>query len=993
MLPDDQLKSSIASLYARYSRLPRKEAETEKKAEEYLSELFRFFGWDWLSQEVMPQKQVRIAGKTKRVDYSFKKAGRTRADFYMEVKKFSENLENPVHVEQAIGYGKNSGIRWVVLTNFARWRIFNSDFYDEPNNAELVASFDLMEAIYDEEKLRWLKLLSRDEGGSALDEYAKKHRKWKDSEDVEELLTEQLIDTRKKLSKAIYEQNGMLFETDDNEESRQNGEEDKSVDSCVQHVLDRIIFCRMLEDNGSEPDFRMEELYNAWKADKRVQFYHEHLCDFWAKMRKRYDSTIFDSHRIDGIRIKNEDFIPVLESFYVNPRTKLRYRFEAIGTDILGHTYENFLSYNPKQTAKRAGLEKKQYARKQSGIYYTPEFLVDHLVRSSLGKRLSDCKTPADALKIRVIDPACGSGTFLVRAFEEFKNWYLAHNRKNGGAEQAKLDADSDSGLSTFLDSVLENCIYGIDLDLRAVRLAKLNLFLRAIDTPNQLPRLKIIQKNTLVWSEMPTKQFRFERDFPLVHEAGGFDVVIGNPPWEKWKPDSQEFFEEFHEGFKSLSAQEAKKVMEEILKRKTIAGVWKMKLFQYEQYSDYFRENYVFQSAEAAGRKVSGDLDLYKLFTEKAYNILKPGGVAGLVIPSGIYTDLGAKGLRTMLFDKCSVKELWSFENKGHAIFEDVHASYKFVLLTFEKGGSTKSFPCAFFLHTDEDLKNAVEKPTIMDVEFIRRSSPTSWNVLEIKTPKDLEIIEKLLKHPSLGEKLQGAWNLDISRGFDMTNDSHLFKEGKLGGVPLLEGKNMEQFTHQWKEAPAARYTVSEEDIKKNLKPESIYHTDYWMAYRLIASSTNYRTFISAIIPPGYVCGNSLAIIKMPTLKELCYLCGVMNSFVIDYFMRQKVSANINMFYFLETPVPRLSSGKEFEEIAKKTAQLVATTDEFSALRKEFGISGGLADGNDRLLARAKIDVAVAKLYGITKEELAYILEKFPLVDAKQKEMVMREY
>lgn len=990
MKSEAEIKSLILELHAKLNRLPNRDSETEKKAEEYLAPLFGALGWDWLGQEVIPQRRVRIGGKTKRVDYAFRRVDRTKADFYLEVKKFSEKVENSMHAEQAIQYGKNSGMRWVVLTNFTRFRIFNSDFYDDMKNAELFAPFDLLEAAVDEEKMRWLMLLSRDAGRPALDDYAKKHRKWKESEDVETLLTEQMIDTRKKLSKAIFEQNGMLFETDDEEEGAQNGE-DTSVDACVQHILDRLIFCRMLEDNGSESGLRMDEVYEKWLGDKRVQFYHEYLIDFWVKLRKRYDSTIFDSHRIDGLRIKNEDFIPILDSFYSNPKTQLRYRFEAIGTDILGHTYENFLSYNPKQTAKRSGLEKKEFARKQGGIYYTPEFLVEHLVRATLGKKLAECKTPNDALKIRVIDPACGSGTFLVQAFLEFRNWYLVHEKKNG-SEQARLDAENDSGLSTFQDRVLEHCLYGIDLDLRAVRLAKLNLFLRAIDTPNQLPRLKIVHKNSLVWSDL-AKPFKFEKEFPLVHEAGGFDVVIGNPPWEKWKPDSQEFFEEYHEGYKSLPAQEAKKVMVEILKAKMgIRKKWEDKLREYEIYSDYYRQNYSFQSAEAAGRMVSGDLDLYKLFTERAYMLLKEGGLAGLVIPSGIYTDLGAKGLRGMLFDKCSMKELYSFENRGHAIFEDVHASYKFVLLSFEKGGSTKQFPCAFFLHSGEDLRAAVEKPTIMDVEFVRRSSPTSWSVLEIKSATDKLIIDKMLKYPPISEMVDKG-EMKMQSGFHMTNDSHLFREGKLGGVSMLEGKNIEQFTHQWKEAPTARYIVTEDDIKKSLKPENTYHTNYWMAYRLIASSTNYRTFISSIIPPGYVCGNSIAIIKLPTLKELCYLCGVMNSFVVDYLIRQKVSANINMFYFLETPVPRISSGKEFDFIVRKVAQLVATTNEFSQLRKEIGIEHGLKDENDRLLARAQLDVAVAKLYGISKEDLTYILEKFPNVDPKQKELILREY
>ncbi|MBI3051934.1 N-6 DNA methylase [Candidatus Woesearchaeota archaeon] len=971
----NDVKVRIIELLRKLDELPDKAKESEKRTEEFVRDLFEKLGWEWLSREVTPQKIVKSALKTTRVDYSFRKIGELRPSFYLEVKRFSDTLESPGHVKQALDYGKNSGIRWVVLTNFMKWRVFNSDYFDEPDHSEMF-EFDLKECLGNPEHSQWLMLFSRENGGTALDDYAKKHKKWKDSADIEDLLTEQLMEARQKLGGAIKDQNLPKFDTGQNIEDE--------IDSCVQTILDRIIFCRMLEDNGGDPERKLQDVLTRWEnGDRRVQFYKDFLCQFFAKMHKKYNSTIFDQDRIDRLSIKNDDFVPVLKSFYVHTKTKLRYRFDAINSDILGHAYENYLSY--KVTAKKKGLVEEQFKRKQSGIYYTPEFLVDFLVHSTLGELLKKCKTPADALKIRILDPACGSGTFLVRALEEFKAWFLNYERKNGQS----VIADSN-----FLDEVLENCLYGIDLDSRAVRLARLNLFLRSVEIPKQLPRLNIIERNSLVWDGDVPKSFKIERDFPLVTEAGGFDIVLGNPPWEKWKPDSQEFFEPYDKGFDKLPAQEAKKRIGELLKQRPyLKKLWNEYLNHYEMYSTLYRENYQWQSSEANGRQVSGDLDLYKIFTERAHHLLKENGMAGFVVPSGIYTDLGAKGLRTMLFEHSRIKALYSFENRGHSIFPDVHASYKFVLLVFEKAGKTISFPCAFFLHSADDLEKAIKNPTVLDVDFVKKSSPTSWGILEIKTPKDYEIIKKLLKYPSLGEKIGGTWNVNITRGFDMTNDSHLFQEGKLVGIPMLEGKNIEQFTHQWREAPIPRYKIYEKDILANLKEDKIYHNGYWMAYRLIASSTNYRTLISTIVPPGYVCGNSIAIITLNNLKQLCFLAGVMNSFVIDYFIRQKVSANVNMFNFLETPVPRLNSGKEFDAIVRKTAQLVCTTDEFSELKKETGIAQGLTNENDRKWARAQLDAMIANIYGITKEEMKFILEQFPIVEQKQKELVLNNF
>src|SRR3989338_2214143 len=782
-----EIRGCIAQLLKKYAALPDKETESEKRTEEYLRPLFEKLDWDWLSSEVTPQKKVKSALKTTRVDYSFKKKGDLRPSFYVEAKRFSDKLVNPEHIKQALDYGKNSGIRWVVLTNFTKWRVFNSDYFDEPEHAGLF-DFELADCAHSAESLSWLMLFSRDQSFLALDDYAKKHKKWKESADIEDLLTEQLMEARKRLGNAIKEQNLPKFDTGQNMED--------AIDSCVQTILDRIIFCRMLEDNGGDSERRLQNVLERWEhGDQRVQFYKDFLCPFFAKMHDKYDSTIFDQDRVDRLSIKNEEFIPVLKSFYVHSKTDLRYRFDAINTDILGHAYENYLSY--KVSAKKKGLVEDQFKRKQSGIYYTPEFLVDFLVRSTLGKMLEKCKTPAEALKIRVLDPACGSGTFLVMAFAEFKAWFSEHEKRSSHSDassQTQLDFENEKGISNFLDKVLQNCLYGIDLDPRAVRLARLNLFLRSVEFPKQLPRLNIIEKNSLIWDNDDKTAFKIERDFPLVAESGGFDVVVGNPPWEKWKPNSQEFFEPFDPGFNKLGAQEAKKRVEELLRtRHLLKKQWIEYQAHYEMYSTIFRENYKWQSSDVNGRMVSGDLDLYKIFTERAHMLLKVGGAAGFFIPSGIYTDLGAKGLRTLLFEHSTVKGLYSFENKGHSLFPDVHASYKPVLLVFEKGKKTKSFPCGFFLHTAADLEKSIASPTILDIEFIKKASPTSWSVLEIKTPKDYELIRKLLKYPSLGEKIGGMWNVGTQSGFHMTNDSHLFQDGKLVGIPMLEGKNIQ--------------------------------------------------------------------------------------------------------------------------------------------------------------------------------------------------------
>ncbi|MBB1127447.1 Eco57I restriction-modification methylase domain-containing protein, partial [Thiospirillum jenense] len=206
---------------------------------------------------------------------------------------------------------------------------------------------------------------------------------------------------------------------------------------------------------------------------------------------------------------------------------------------------------------------------------------------------------------------------------------------------------------------------------------------------------------------------------------------------------------------------------------------------------SAWFRAapQFSFQSAIVNGKKTGSDINLYKLFTEQCVNLLRAGGECGIVIPSGIYTDLGAKGLRDLLFDQCDVTGLFCFENRNE-IFENVHRSFKFVVLTFEKGQSTRQFPAAFMRHQVNELA-AFPSSTdlLLSVELIRRLSPDSQSVMEFKSALDVQIAEKLLQFPLLGETIDGKWNVRLSQEFHMTNDSHLFKTAAgAGRLPLFE-------------------------------------------------------------------------------------------------------------------------------------------------------------------------------------------------------------
>ena len=289
-------------------------------------------------------------------------------------------------------------------------------------------------------------------------------------------------------------------------------------------------------------------------------------------------------------------------------------------------------------------------------------------------------------------------------------------------------------------------------------------------------------------------------------------------------------------------------------------------------------------------GKKVGTDINLYKLFTEQCFNLVRDGGYCGIVIPSGIYTDLGTKQLREMMFSQTMVTGLFCFENRK-GIFEGVHRSYKFLVLSFEKGGKTTSFPAAFMRLDVEELDRFPQDGAIsVSVDLIRRLSPDSLSMMEFKNPMDINIAEKMLKFPLLSEEIPDKWNLRLTSEFHMTNDSHLFKtERGKGCLPLYEGKMIWHFQNQRAEP---RYWIAEGDARGKLisprirviskllnehgvsKPVDaskipLGFENHRLGFRAVTGATNERALVVSAIPQ-YVCAGNSLIVSVPTIDTV---------------------------------------------------------------------------------------------------------------------------
>jgi hypothetical protein len=482
--------------------------------------------------------------------------------------------------------------------------------------------------------------------------------------------------------------------------------------------------------------------------------------------------------------------------------------------------------------------------------------------------------------------------------------------------------------------------------------------------------------------------------------KSGGFDAIITNPPWEIWKPNAKEFFQRFSELVtkKKMTIKEFEKQQTELLKEPETASAWAAYLSGFPHVSSYFRAapEYEHQISIVNGKKAGTDINLYKLFVERCFRLLKADGRCGLVIPSGIYTDLGAKQLRVMLFEEAQISGLFGFENRK-MIFEGVDSRFKFVCLSFRKGGVTTSFPAAFMRHDVDELEEFPSRDSLqIEVETIQKLSPDSLSVMEFKSDLDLEIAQKMLRWPLLGQTIEGTWSIKLAREFDMTMDSYLFQTAPgPGRLPLFEGKMLHQFTHLWAEP---KYWIEEDEareklISKKAGEDGGQTLDYQLprlGYREIARNTDERTMISTVLPPNVFCNHKINWVSPSKSDskfgnpETLFLCSIFNSFCFDYLIRQR-GGSLSMFIIYQSPVPRLdASDARFGPIVERAARLICTTPEFEALWASVfpgEAMNGATDAEERARLRAELDALVARLYDLSESEFAHVLSTFPLV------------
>lgn len=702
---------------------------------DFIDPFFKALGWDVDNsqgyaeayREVIHEDRVKVGKATKAPDYSFRLPGGKRL-FFVEAKKPNIDIKNNISVAYQIRrYGWSAKLPVSIITDFEEFAVYDCTKKPKPTDKSGIARIKYInfKDFLKEFEYLWDTFSKERVLKGSFDKYIKSDTVKKGTATVDKDFLASLDNWRTYLATSISLRNKELDEDE--------------INYSVQLSIDRLIFLRIAEDRGVELYGQLKTSVNQ-KGDS-----YQNLFSNFRKADEKYNSGLFDFKKdviSETLKIDNKVIKTIVNEMYY-PESP--YEFSVISVEILGSAYEQFLGKVIRITpAHQAKIEEKPEVRKAGGVYYTPQYVVDYIVKNTVGK-LIDGKTPKQIEKIKICDPACGSGSFLIGAYQylldHYKNYHysffekhskdaannkLTLNERNKAIrERNKLPLTPEGELDSHLrKEILLNHIFGVDIDTNAVEVTKLSLLLKCMEgitvasiqkldfKERVLPTLEnnIKSGNSLVdvdfydsaidfGDEKKVKPFNWQKAFPEIFEQGGFDTVIGNPPYIR---------------------------IQSIIENSPSQG-------------DYFHKKY--KSAS------KGNYDIYVVFIELALNIINKKGFVGFILPHKFFTAQYGEGIRQLLLSENVIDEIIHF---GHQQVFSNATTYT-CILTLLNQRKEKDFN---FSKIDnlEQWKNS-EKKTDFQVST-KNLAKESWNFIS-----DFE--QKLFnKLNQIGTKLENVTN-----------------------------------------------------------------------------------------------------------------------------------------------------------------------------------------------------------------------------------------
>ncbi|MBN1651979.1 MAG: N-6 DNA methylase [Bacteroidales bacterium] len=951
MINKETAYNKIAELVARFSeqidsykKTSYNETQTRR---DFIDPFFKALGWDIDNEEgyaeayreVIHEDRVKVGRATKAPDYSFRLSGGKRL-FFVEAKKPSIAIKNDIlPAYQVRRYGWSAKLPISVITDFEEFAIYDCTKKPLPKDKASVArikyltynnyltEFDFLWDTFSKERV--LK--------GSFDKFIKGTANKKGTATVDKEFLISLDNWRSYLATAISWHNKELDEDE--------------LNYVVQITIDRLIFLRIAEDRGVEP-------YGNLKTALKQGDYYKNLFLIFKDADAKYNSGLFDFKKdaiSQNLSIPNKIIKVILSEMYY-PESP--YEFSVLSVEILGSAYEQFLGKVIRITpAHHAKIEEKPEVRKAGGVYYTPEYIVEYIVKNTVGKLIKG-KKPDDISNLKIVDPACGSGSFLLGAYQYLldyhKNYYSKKGKVSKGKKNNPLTPEGNL-TSAEKKRILLNNIYGVDIDVNAVEVTKLSLLLKAMEgetsasIANQfslfhervLPTLEhnIKSGNSLIdidfyayeldfGLEKKVKPFSWQKAFPLVFKQGGFDAVIGNPPWVDIKGHPKELTDYYFKKFKTTANR----------------------------------------------------INLYAIFIEQGLTLMNEKGKFGFIIPNSILFQSSYENLRRFIFEKWGIEDIIRLPDNT---FERVKAETIIITIGSEK----KEAECIIYDRKDTisdiSIKNAKEV-NLINTKDCLKNEYASLDIFSNKTIKSLlnKIDENKIELQSQCELTLGITPYDKYKGHSenqikervfhsATQKNETFK-------PVLQGADVSRYYIKWGEKEYISYGdwLGAPRQKKFFTEERILVRQIISGnpMKIYAGYTNLELYNTQSI--------FNIILKSDAIINIKYLLGILNSNLINFYHKNKyldLSKNLFQKILIQNckrfPLPQFTTENKIsiDEITKLVDQLLQLNQE----KAETKIPSRIEQIQSKIdYFENSINQIVYQLYNLTEEEIA-IVEK----------------
>jgi len=968
----EEIINKISELVERFARNKDvyknpKYNETQLRRE-FLDPFFSALGWDMDNKQgnaeqykdIIHEDAIKITGTTKAPDYSFRIGGVRK--FFVEAKKPAVDIKYNIHPSfQLRRYAWSAKLPISILTDFEEFSVYDCRIKPNKNDKASVGRIYYQTFDHYLEDLDFLdNTFSRDAilKGS-FDKYTETATKKRGTSEVDQEFLKEIENWRDVLAKNIALRNKELSIYE--------------LNRIVQLTIDRIIFLRIAEDRG------VEEYRNLFNVANKKNIYKA-LFAVFVQADEKYNSGIFNFKNdliSRNILLDDKVLKPILQKLYYPDSP---YEFSVLPSDILGNIYEQFLGKTIRLTpSHQAKIEEKPEVRKAGGVYYTPRYIVDYIVKNTVGEKIKG-KTPTQISKLTICDPACGSGSFLIQAYQYLLDHHLEfyqYNPKKYKDKIIEIGHKSYQLTTKEKKRILLNNIFGVDIDPQAVEVTKLSLLLKVLKGENRetldktrqlfheraLPNLSNNIKcgNSLIGTDFYDVEdmslfeneemrrinaFDWDKEFPQIFKTvpnkiplnkggklsetklgdvtvnSGFDVVIGNPPYV------------------------------------SITGIeLNMRRF--------FKSKY---------KTAVGRFDLFGLFIEKSVSLIKEGYLS-FIIPNKFLTNNQSQKLRNMLLNNGNIKSILHSSDK---VFVD--ASVNSIVFVFKRE-KNDDLNCNIvkvknsLIEKENEISNSIFRSDKKNMFII------SLNLNQLKIRKKIE--ENKIKLEDIAEVRDG---IVAGRIKDI-----LFHKEKINETckPLLFGVDINRYKKEFSNnyvdyredemKKQERIRVGEKGLGLRLRFAELYERPKILTRKvgdkIIAAFDDENYYYEQTIHSTHITNSDY---------NPHFILAILNSSLIKFYYQKIISQSGTIFpqirisFLKNIPIPKIDFSIKKQKQTHDT--LIVLVDQMLETQKLYHAA---KLERDKKLYKQKIDIIdnkidklVYELYGLSDEEIEIVEE-----------------